>query len=187
MNRFGPIGEWGSTPAERVSEFGCDLIVPDPDQVLYRAVDVKAPPAHTFRWLCQLRAAPYSYDLLDNRGRRSPQELTAGLDQLETGQRFMQIFKLVAFEPGRSITLLTEGNLFGRIGCTYRADPGADDRSRIVVKLAVRSVPGRLRGPLMRIVLPPGDLVMMRRQLLNLATLAERSAPTRSSRSDRRS
>ena len=66
--------------------------------------------------------APYSYDLLDNGGRRSPQALTPGLEQLSVGQRMMRIFKLVGFEPGRSITVLSEGRLFGRVAVTYRVE-----------------------------------------------------------------
>jgi hypothetical protein len=151
--------------------------MPAPDDVLFRAVDVDAPVAVTFRWLCQLRAAPYSYDKLDNLGRRSPQELTPGLDDLEVGQRFQTIFRLRSFETGRSLTMEHRGRLFGRVVCTYRAEPVGDARSRIVVKLLAaypRTLIGRLLGP----VLPPGDLVMMRRQLLNLKGLAEETART---------
>jgi len=142
---------------------------------MFRAVDVEAPQSVTFRWLCQLRAAPYSYDKLDNLGRRSPQTLTPGLDDLQPGQRVQTIFKLVEFEPGRSMTMLSEGRVFGRVACTYRSDPADEGRSRIVVKL-IASYPGLPHGPLVRLAGPPGDLVMMRRQLLNLKELAERTA-----------
>ena len=167
---------WGTTAAERASSFPCEGLIGEPDDVLFRAVDVAAPGAISFRWLCQLRAAPYSYDLLDNRGRRSPQRLTPGLERLEVGQTVMSIFKLVEFEPGRSITLLSKGGLLGLVSCTYRVEPVGERRSRIVVRIEARYP---RRGPqplLMRLLLPVGDLVMMRRQLLNLAELAARSA-----------
>ncbi|HKJ35019.1 MAG TPA: hypothetical protein VKA36_00495 [Solirubrobacterales bacterium] len=180
------VREWGSTAEERARAYPCDRLVPDPSDSVFRAVDVAAPAETTFRWLCQLRAAPYSYDKLDNWGRRSPQELTPGLERLEAGQVVMSIFRLVEFEPGRSLTVLSRGRLFGGVACTYCADPVDERSSRIVVK-AVFGSPRGLHGPLMRVILPPGDLVMMRRQLLNLAELAGRDAPTRSSRSDRRS
>jgi hypothetical protein len=169
------VERWGSTEGERADSWPCDRHVADPDHSMFRAVDVEAPPAVTFRWLCQLRAAPYSYDKLDNWGRQSPQELTPGLEELEVGQRFQTIFRLVEFEPGESLTMLSQGRAFGRVACTYRADPVDDGRSRIVVKLLV-AYPESPHGPLMRLIGPPGDLVMMRRQLLNLKGLAERQA-----------
>jgi hypothetical protein len=169
------VASWGSTPQERAERFACDRLIESPDHVLFRAVEVGAPTEVVFRWLCQLRAAPYSYDKLDNFGRRSPQTLTPGLDQLEVGQRFQTIFRLVEFEAGHSLTMLSEGPVFGRVAVTYRAVPATEGRSRIVVKLLV-SYPGLPHGPLVRLIGPPGDLVMMRRQLLNLQGLAERQA-----------
>ena len=164
-----------STASERAERFPCDRLNPAPDHVLFRAVDVEAPDEVTFRWLCQLRVAPYSYDKLDNFGRRSPQTLTPGLEQLAPGQRFQTIFRLVEFEPDRSLTMLSEGPVFGRVACTYRADPLDQRRSRILVKVTV-VYPEPPLGPLLRFFGPPGDLVMMRRQLLNLKGLAEQQA-----------
>ena len=97
--------EWGSTADERKLPLPCDEILPDANARYHRAVDVQAQPAVVFRWLCQLRRAPYSYDWIDNLGRRSPQQLTPGLEALEIGQPFMQIFALQHFEPDRSISL----------------------------------------------------------------------------------
>lgn len=170
------MSEWGSTAVERDGRWPCDEHLADPDAALFRAVDVAAPRAVVFRWLCQLRAAPYSYDRLDNLGRRSPQTLTPGLERLEVGQRMQTIFRLVEFEAGRSVTMVSEGRTFGRVVVTYRAVSVDAGRSRIVVKLLVRYPRGAPHAPLMRLVLPPGDLVMMRRQLLNLKELAEGTA-----------
>jgi hypothetical protein len=169
------VRQWGSTPAERAAPFPCDRHLPDADDTMFRAVDVDAPQAVVFRWLCQLRVAPYSYDTLDNFGRQSPQELTPGLERLEPGQRFMTIFRLAELEPERSLTLVSDGKVFGRVACTYRADPIDGGRSRLVVKLLV-AYPGLPHGPLVRLIGAPGDLVMMRRQLLNLKALAEETA-----------
>jgi hypothetical protein len=87
----------------------------------------------------------------------------------------LTIFKLVEFEPGRSLTMVSSGRVFGRVACTYRADPVGGRRSRIVVKLSA-GYPRGIHRPLMRVLLSPGYLLMMRRQLLNLKRLAERTA-----------
>jgi hypothetical protein len=168
------IEAWGSSAEERAADYPCDEFVTDPALILYRAVDVDAPAELVFRWLCQIRVAPYSYDWIDNFGRRSPGHLIEGLDQLELGQRF-NIFRLVHFEPGRSITLDSTTPAFGRVVMTYRAVPAGADRCRLVAKLVV--VPPRnLYGLLTRWILPAGDLVMMRKQLLRFKALAEKSA-----------
>jgi hypothetical protein len=173
------VRNWGSTPAERAESFPCDRLLSEPPMRLYRAVDVAAPADAVFRWLCQLRAAPYSYDLIDNGGRRSPQTLTPGLEALEPGQRFMRIFRLVEFEPGRSITVRSGGTIFGDVLVTYRVRDAGAAGSRLVAKLLVAPPQGPLGSMPARALLAAGDLVMMRRQLLNIAGLAEGDAQDR--------
>ncbi len=173
------VSAWGSTAAERAQPFPCDALVDAPNAAYFRAVDVEAPPAVVFRWLCQLRAAPYSYDWIDNFGRTSPRELTPGLEQLVRGQRVMRIFTLADFTIDRHLTLvLTDTGsrgLFGELAVTYAVHAGLRARSRIVVKLAIRYPPAPV-GWVMRALLPLGDLIMMRQQLLTLKSLAETTA-----------
>jgi hypothetical protein len=178
---------WGTTPAERALSFPGDRAADAGADLLWRGVGVAAPAQTLFRWLCQLRVAPYSYDWIDNGGRRSPRSLTPGLEQLERGQRFMGIFTLEDFEPGVHVTLATPAGsrgerLFGALRVTYWARPEGPQRTRLLVKLRVLPAPG-LHGRAMRAFLPWGDLVMMRRQLLNLKALAEASQASRSTAS----
>jgi hypothetical protein len=164
---------WGTTREERARRFPCDDLLPDAREAYWRGVTVEATPARVFRWLCQLRAAPYSYDWIDNLGRRSPQTLTPGLESLAVGQRVMTIFELAAFERDVHLTLrLLRPGLFPPLACSYLVAPEGAARARLLVKLAVGETPG-LYGRIATRLLPWGDLVMMRRQLLNLKRLAE--------------
>lgn len=159
---------WGATPAEIADRYPCDELVPGPTESWFRAVDVEAEPAQVFRWLCQLRVAPYSYDLIDNFGRQSPRVLTPGLTDLSLGQPVMYIFTLAGFVKDLELTVRLTDPLarlmFGDLAVTYRARPG-----RLVAKLVVSARPLSL---LRRRLLAWGDLVMMRRQLHTLAELA---------------
>jgi hypothetical protein len=178
LSRYAPpmsplASSWGVEPAEKTIDFACDHLPGSFDADYYRGVTVEAPPATVFRWLCQLRAAPYSYDWIDNWGRRSPRQLIPGLENLSVGQTVMTIFDLIAFERDVHLTVRTKpGCVFGDVAGTYLIVPRGEGGCRLIVKLRVR-FPRGLTGPLMRIVLPPGDLIMMRRQLLNLKRLAE--------------
>lgn len=168
---------WGTDATERALPYPCDRYVDLPEAACFRGVTVRASPTTLFRWLCQLRVAPYSYDWIDNRGRRSPQILTPGMEALAVGQSVMRIFTLVEFARDRHLTLrIKHGTgafrLFGDLAVTYLILPQEPDRCRLLVKIVVR-YPRGFRGALMRWGLPWGDLLMMRRQLLNLKTLAE--------------
>ena len=170
------VWRWGAADGDLSRAYPCDQLIPEPDQEMYRSVEVDAPAGTLFLWICQLRLAPYSYDRIDNFGRQSPQKLVPGIDELEPGLEFMRIFRLDSFEPGRSVTLRSKSDRLVDSAVTYLSldRPGVTGDSagsRLLVKFNVRYT-SPLAAPL-RIVLPPGDLVMMRRQLLELKRLAE--------------
>ena len=154
---------WGVRPRERTACLPCDALRPHGVQA-DRAINIAAPPSIVFGWLCQLRVAPYSYDILDNLGRRSPRERDPELVRLEVGQRFMAMFALRSVVDGEQITLQAKG-----VAVTYRVRPeGTGARLHVRVLFGGPRLPAR--------ALAMGDLVMMRKQLLTLKSLAEREA-----------
>ena len=168
---------WGATPQEVTRTYACDRIVPDTAGRLLRAVDSSARPDRVFAWLCQLRFAPYSYDWVDNWGRRSPRELASRGRSLAIGQRFMTIFRLVSFVEGQELTIALRGGaprqIFGDVAVTYRVEPQPGG-SRLVAVLRTADPAGPL-PVLRRRLLAWGDLFMMRKQLITLTRYAERS------------
>jgi hypothetical protein len=167
---------WGATADDLARAYPADTMLDGPVVSMTRAVPVAAPPDVGWRWLCQIAVAPYSYDWVDNRGRRSPSDLTPGADDLRLGQ-LMTIFELTDVQPGRQwsgITVPRAARLFGDVAVTYAVEPVTDTACRMVCRFTVSE-----RGLLQRLrvrALAWGDLVMMRRQLLNLKALAERDA-----------
>lgn len=172
---------WGSTANERAQDYPCDRFLPNCDTLLHRGIDVRATATEVFRWFCQLKVAPYSYDWIDNWGRPSPRQLTPGVERLTLGEPVMTIFALVDYQIDRHLTvrMVHPGGIriFGDIALTYRVLPvlsGGAVCSRISVRMRIR-YPGRGVWRLMRWLLPWGDLIMMRKQLLTLKHLAENS------------
>jgi hypothetical protein len=167
---------WGATAAEMAEPWPCAGLLEGPVTSLWRAVTVDAPPAVLWRWLCQLRVAPYSYDLIDNWGRRSPSALTPGAEAPAVGDPLM-VFRLTEVVPGVEMTgrgLPGPEALFGPLAGTYRVRPYGTG-SRLVVRLDV-GAGGTPAARLRRRLLAWGDLVMMRKQLLTLKRHAERQA-----------
>lgn len=161
------IGDrWGVTDAEMSQRYPCDDVVPDPAWQAWRGVTIHASPDRVWPWIAQIRLAPYSYDLIDNLGRRSPRELK-GLADPTIGEAFSAtagrpVGTVVAVEPGVQLTATVMG-----VHMSYVL-AGDGRTTRLLLKLVARN--GRALGPLLAV----GDLVMARRQLLNLKELAER-------------
>ena len=164
------IGDrWGVTDAEVTRRYPCDDLVRTPVLEAWRGVTVRAEPEEVWRWVAQIRLAPYSYDWIDNLGRRSPQHLHP-LPEPMPGEHFTTALggrrfgEIVAVLPGEQLT----GRIMGAV-MSYvlvREDPV----TRLLLKIVMAQ--GRLVAPLLAV----GDLVMARRQLLNLGRLAEQTS-----------
>jgi hypothetical protein len=166
------IGDrWGVTQPETTRPHPCDDLVPCPVLQAWRGVTVRARPEHVWPWVAQIRLAPYSYDWIDNLGRRSPQDLR-GLPEPAVGESFtaalggFRLGRIVAVESGRHLT----GTIMGAV-ISYVLVPVDDlPHTRLLMKLVTAGP--RMIAPLLSI----GDLIMARGQMLNLAALAERTA-----------
>lgn len=173
------VSFWGTTENDLKHNFPCDQYVQQPHAHYYRAIDIQASAEVVYRWLCQLRIAPYSYDWIDNYCRRSPRRLIPGVDDLRVGQRwFLKIFELVEFEPGRRITLrIARARWFwgSDVGATYLLLPYDEHRCRVVVNVVTHANSGVL-PELRRRIYPWGELLMMRKQLITFKRLAEKHA-----------
>jgi hypothetical protein len=79
---------WGATEDEIARKLPGDTIVADPSFNATRAVTVLAPPEHIYPWIVQMgmgRAGWYSYDLLDNFGRRSAETILPEYQNVHIG------------------------------------------------------------------------------------------------------
>lgn len=164
---------WGATLEEHARCYPADDVLTGPVRRLTRAVTAQAPADIGYRWLCQLAVAPYSYDWIDNLGQRSPQWLTPGAEHLELGQEMM-VCGLVDITPGHQYTgrgLPRAERLYGRLAATYAAEPIDSQSCRLLCRLVIAEPSGL--GRIRAAALAWGDVVMMRKQLLNLAQLAE--------------
>ncbi|WP_202613697.1 hypothetical protein [Ornithinimicrobium cerasi] len=113
-----------------------------------------------------MRLAPYSYDWIDNLGRRSPRELLE-LPEPAVGDRYTtagrrEMGRIVSLEHGRQLTATILGAFM-----SYLLVPREHQTTRLLLKVVMN--PNRLLAPALSV----GDLVMARRQLLNLKALAE--------------
>ncbi|MBO0850908.1 MAG: polyketide cyclase, partial [Pseudonocardia sp.] len=118
-------------------------------------------------WVAQVRLAPYSYDWIDNLGRRSPRELV-GLPEPQVGEKFTtaggrKLGRIVSVDPGKQLT----GTIMGAF-MSYVLVPQDHDTTRLLLKVVTRI------GRWAALGLSVGDLIMARRQLLNFKQLAER-------------
>jgi hypothetical protein len=162
------IGDrWGVSEGEILRSYPCDDFVDSPTVRAWRGVRVAVPAKAVWPWVAQVRLAPYSYDWIDNRGRRSPREL-AGLPEPRVGDRFTtaggrEMGRIVSVDPGKQLT----GAIMGAF-LSYVLVPQEHDMTRLLLKVVMRTT--RWAAPGLCI----GDLIMTRRQLLNFKQLAER-------------
>lgn len=163
------IGDrWGVSDAETLRRYPCDEFVVSPTLQAWRGVHVEAPATVLWPWVGQVRLAPYAYDWIDNLGRRSPQELAGYLPEPRVGDAFTAVGghergRIVSVDPGKQLT----GTIMGAF-MSYVVVSEEGDVTRLLLEVVMRTT--RWAVPALTV----GDLIMARRQLLNLKRLAER-------------
>lgn len=135
-------------------------------------VTVKAPAERVWPWVVQLRLGPYSYDWIDNFGRRWPRRL-CNVEEPVPGDAFTtalggrSLGRILAVTPGEDLTAKIMGTVMSYVFVPIGSD------TRLLLKVV-----GSQSG-ISRLLLSIGDLIVARRQLLNLAHLAGQSRSIR--------
>lgn len=171
------LRNWGSTPDEIASALPGDELCPGARIVATRSISLASPPEHVFPWLRQMgfgRAGWYSYDLLDNLGRRSARSIVDEWQHVSAGDTIPggpAEFEATIVDPPHSlvICLLAKGRIGRRINFTLAYDLRPDGGgTRLVTRARAKiDLPGGVL--LERLILEPGDGIMVRKQLLSLA------------------
>ena len=167
---------WGATEEEIQSSVIGDDLCRDATLIATRSVTIAAPPEKVFPWIRQMgfgRAGWYSYDWLDNLGRKSAttihdewQSVVAG-DKVPSGPIS---FTATIVDAPRHFVLEIQSlgkkspKLHFTLAYELRDDPQGTrlvTRMRSHVKLPLGSV-------IEKVILGPGDGIMLRRQLLTI-------------------
>lgn len=178
---------WGATPDEISRPLPGDALVADPTFNATRAITIAAAPDQIWPWLVQIgltRAGWYSYDILDNLGRRSARHIIPELQGLAPGD-------VVPMSPdgkqGMRVHSMNAPNsmVWGTPGDTtwaWQLDANPDGSTRLITRVRSRY---RWLSPSIAFsaLLEFGDIWMMRKMLLNIRERAEQAAGTRRSRS----
>ena len=170
---------WGATDAEvRGPMPGDDLLRPGAPSTT-RAITIHAAPRDVFPWLVQIgygRGGWYSYDWIDNDGRRSIDRIDPALQDLSVGDRILMLPGLgpVVREIGPEHHILSGGD--ADTWCLLVV-PTADGRSRLVSRWR-QDWPKGLGTFVWTLVCDPGAFVMERRMLRTIRNRAEASRST---------
>ena len=174
-----------ATPAEHGRSMPGDELIPRPSGSLTHAITIRRPPRDVWPWLAQMgagRAGWYSYDRLDNGGRRSAMRIVPEFQGLTPGMIFPALpgrtdgFTLLAVEPERSLVLgwqAPAGPLM--VTWAFLLEPMPDRFTRLIVRARggqdyrFHGLPSWIGGRAVQIV----HFVMERKQLIGIASRAE--------------
>ena len=169
---------WGIQTNELDIVYPCDDIDKKFDSkcTLYRAITIQAPAEEIFLWLCQLRFSSCSYDLIGGSKKKALQSTLYSQPELKINQTVMEIFELISFEQNVQITLSIKPNSgypLESLIVSYMTIKQGGKSCRLICKANMK-YKRSLVGYIAKKILPLGDLIMMRKQMLNIKRFAER-------------
>ena len=172
---------WGATDAEVTEPMPGDELVPSAAFCATRALSIDAPPSEVWPRLVQVRlgrAGFYSYDWVDNLGRRSARVLLPEYQSPRPGDVAAPMAEPADERTAFTVLLAEEPHLlvWAKPDSTWAWRLTDDtERTRLVTRLKARYQPGPFL-PVTVLLMEVGDFPMMRRMLLGLAERAEAAA-----------
>ncbi len=176
---------WGATPEEIQSPVVGDDLCSAATLIATRSITISAPPQEVFQWILQMgfgRAGWYSYDWLDNLGRKSATIIHDEWQTVKVGDKVPSgpiSFIAAIVEAPRHFVLEIKSlgkkspKLHFTLAYELRDDPHG---TRLVTRMRSHiSVP--LGSLFEKLILGPGDGLMLRRQLLTIRQNASKTSP----------
>ena len=166
--------------AERSWRVAGDDILPDARTQLTHAVLIAAPPRDVWPWLVQMgcqRAGWYSWDIVDNAGKRSADHIIPELQHVAVGDvlpyrpQGAEGFEVVRVEPERALVLQNETPDFAGTWA-FMLEPVGADQTRLVTRYRA-AYPSSPRMTAMRPVMAATHAFMERKQLQTIKHHAE--------------
>ena len=171
------LQDWGATPDEVEGAVVGDDLCPDARVVATRSITLAAPPTEVFPWLRQMgfgRAGWYSYDWIDNLGRKSATTIHPEWQFAVSGSRVPGgpiDFEAAIVDEPRSFVLRVKpcGRVSKRVSFTLAYEL----RDHLAGTRLITRMRARTNAPcgslFDRFLLAPGDGIMVRKQLRTLA------------------
>jgi len=174
-----------ASAAERDRKLAGDELIPSPIGVINHAITIHRPPADVWPWLTQMgagRAGWYSYDFIDNGGRRSAERILPEFQSITVGSVFpalpgaKDVFVVAQYEPECSLVLswrLPDGRY--QTTWAFVLEQPQPSQTRLLVRGRVASGyrPYGLPQWAAALLGRPAHFIMQRKQLLNIRDRAE--------------
>jgi len=174
---------WGATDAEVQGLLPGDDLIASPSFTVTRAITIDATPAQVWPWIVQIgngRAGFYSYDLLDNLGRRSAERILPQWQAIEVGGLAAPMspfehpptpataFVVAGFETNHWLLWSQK-----RSSWVWSLEPIAADRTRLITRVRCAYNWPHPLALFSLLLMEIGDFPMMRKQLIGIKRRAE--------------
>jgi hypothetical protein len=167
---------WGATAEEINSSVVGDDLCSNATVIATRSITIGAPPQDVFPWIRQMgfgRGGWYSYDWLDNLGRKSASTIHDEWQSVEAGDKIpsgpISFIAAIVDAPRHFVLeIKSHGKKSPKMHFTLAYELRDDPQgTRLVTRMR-----SRIKLPLgslfEKLILGPGDGIMLRRQLLNI-------------------
>jgi len=171
---------WGATDAELKRSMPGDEIVDKPSFNATRAVTIHAPSQNIYPWIVQMgvgRAGWYSYDLLDNLGRRSAETILPEHQSIQAGD-------LIPISPNgqqgmwvrsfRKNKWMLWWDKKGDSTWVWEIHPAGENGFRLITRLRVK-YRWFSSAILFNLLIEFFDILMMRKSMLGIKRRAEKA------------